>query len=435
MPAGLSAQQIKVDDFSRLKKPFLGAKPYTTDKQFALLDLYTQESGFEFLIGKQPVITQEGDGFLTLSIPDKTRSVIIKHPEYGQLVWKTPEELRKKKHYQAYLFTDSPDKEYKVEKQWAVFYIQPEQALVTIDSTLYRTLDGMVQAYLPLGKHALKVESPFYQSLEDTICLEEEKRLEKQIHLQPFYSFLTVNSHMPYAEIRLNGELIGIQEAQSKRMLPGSYTLTVQKDSFLLYQETIELAVAEKKVIDLKKRFSSPTLIAYANATENGKPMATAEIPTAGFQPTVITPPTPRPDSLHVKAFDQETEIWVDRELVAQGSWKEELPPGVHAISTRKDGMESATQYLHTGDGKGVRLRMAAPSANHGWLNISSNVIDAEVYLDGLPVGKTPCILPALSIDKSYHVRISKPGYKDAETTVTLKGNDMQNITMKLKKK
>ena len=435
MPAGLSAQQIRVDDFSRLKKPFLGAKPYTTDKQFALLDLYTQESGFEFLIGKQPVTTQEGDGFLTLSIPDKTRSVTIKHPEYGQLVWKTPEELRKKKHYQAYLFTDSPDKEYKVEKQWAVFYIQPEQALVTIDSTLYRTLDGMVQAYLPLGKHALKVESPFYQAQEDTICLEEEKRLERQIHLQPFYSFLAVNSHIPYAEIRLNGELIGIQEAQSKRMLPGSYTLTIQKDSFLLYQETIELAAAEKKVIDLKKRFSSPTLITSTNATENGKPMTTTATLPTGFQPVVITPPTPRPDSLHIKAFDDETEIWVNRELVAQGSWKEELPPGVHAISTRKDGMESATQYLHTGDGKGVRLHMAAPSANHGWLNISSNVIDAEVYLDGLPVGKTPCILPALSIDKSYHVRISKPGYKDAETTVTLKGNDMQNITMKLKKK
>ena len=96
IPFSLSAQQIRVDDFSRLKKPFLGTKTYQTDKQYALLDLYTQETGFEFLVGQQPIQAQEGDGFLTLSLPDKTRFFTIKHPEYGQLVWKIPEELRKR---------------------------------------------------------------------------------------------------------------------------------------------------------------------------------------------------------------------------------------------------------------------------------------------------------------------------------------------------
>ena len=97
----VNAQQIRVEDFVRLKKPFLGTKTYQTDKQYVLLDLYTQESGFEFLLGKQPIEVQEGDGFLTLTLPDKTRHFTIKHPNYGQLIWKAPEELRRKKHYQA----------------------------------------------------------------------------------------------------------------------------------------------------------------------------------------------------------------------------------------------------------------------------------------------------------------------------------------------
>lgn len=434
IPLFLSAQQIRIDDFARLKKPLLGAKQYSTDKQFALLDLYTQESGFQFFIGKQAVEAQENDGFMTLALPDKTRFFTVKHPEYGQVIWKAPEELRRKKHYQASLFTDSPGKEYQIEKQWAIFYVQPEQAMVTIDSTLYRTMDGSVQAYLPLGEHAVRVESPFYEAWEDTVCIGKERRLEKQIHLQPLYSFLAVDSHIPYAEIWLDGQLMGVQTAQSKRLLPGTYQLTIQKDSFLLYQEEVTLAVAERKVIDLKSRLGYRQMNAMkVSSSEVALAEPTAVDPV--FQPTVKPQPVMRPDSLYVQAFDEDTEIWVNREKVAQGSWKEELPPGVHAVSTRKDGMESRTQYIRIGDGEGVRLRMAAPSANYGWLNVACNVVDADVWLDGQWAGKTPCILSGLSVNKSYAVKITKEGYKDAGTTVTLKGNEMKSVTLKLKNK
>lgn len=425
----VSAQQIRVEDFVRLKKTFLGAKNYQTDKQYALLDFYTQESGFEFLIGKQPIEVLEGNGFLTLALPDKTQHFTIKHPDYGQLIWKTPKELRRKKHYQAYLFTDNPDKEYKVDKQWAVFYIQPQQAIATIDSTMYRTMNGTIQAYLPLGKHQLKVEAPFYEVMEDSILLEEDKRLEKKIYLQPFYSFLSVESHYPAAEIRLNGELIGIQQAQSKRLQPGTYELSIRQDSLMLYQETIELAATERKVIDLKAIISPPMISSSDSATET-----LTEIQES-FQPMVIQPPVLHSDSLFIQAFDEETEIWVNRELMAKGYWKGELPPGVHAISTRKEGVESPTQYIQIGDGKGQRLKMSTPYAKYGWVNISSNVVDAEIWLDGKLVGKTPCILTPLSTYKNYILKLRKEGYKEVETTISLKDNDMQNIYLKLKKK
>lgn len=425
----VSARQIAVDDFVRLKKPFLRPKTFSTDKQFALLDLYTQESGFEFFVGKQPVEVEEGDGFLTLKLPDKTRHFTIKHPEYGQFTWKAPEDLRKKKHYQAYLFTDSPDKEYKISKQWAVLYINPEQAVVTIDSTMYRTMDGCVQAYLPLGRHSLIVESPFYESLSDTILLEEDKRLDREIYLQPFYSYLTVDSHCPTAQIRVNGQLVGGRRMRSKRLQPGIYELTIQDDSLLLYRETIELAAAERRVIDLNNISAlSTTLVSDTTG------IVATDAPRS-FQPIVIHPPIPHSDSLHIEAFDDDTEIWVNRELVARGDWNEELPPGIHAVSTRKDGIESPTQYIQIGDGDAQHLKMSTPYARYGWLNISSNVVDAVVWVDGAIVGKTPCILTPLSADKSYAIRLTKEGYKDAETTVSLKKNDMQNIYLTLKKK
>ena len=121
--------------------------------------------------------------------------------------------------------------------------------------------------------------------------------------------------------------------------------------------------------------------------------------------------------------------------MVAKGSWKEELPPGIHAISTRKEGIESPTQFIQAGTGNAQRLKMPTPYAKYGWLNVSSNVVDADVWLDGELIGKTPCILPPLSTYKKYTIRLSKEGYKEMKATVSLKDNDIQNLYLKLKKK
>ena len=78
---------------------------------------------------------------------------------------------------------------------------------------------------------------------------------------------------------------------------------------------------------------------------------------------------------------------------------------------------------------------MVTPYAKYGRLNVSSNVVDAEVWLDGISVGKTPCILPPLSTYKKYTIKLTKEGYKEVKATVSLKDNDMQNLHLILKKK
>lgn len=43
------AQQMRIEEFARDKKPLLGKAPFATDKQHALFDFYTNEKGFQFL--------------------------------------------------------------------------------------------------------------------------------------------------------------------------------------------------------------------------------------------------------------------------------------------------------------------------------------------------------------------------------------------------
>lgn len=382
----LSSQQIKVEELSQLKKPFLQKKTFTTDKQFALLDLKTQETGFEFSIGKQSLQAQQGEGLIRLLLPDKTRFFTIKHPDYGQLIWKIPHKpLRKKKHYEAILLTDSANKEFHVRKQWVVFYTQPTQVILTIDSTQYRTMCGTVQAYLPVGTHQYKVESPFHYEQTDSFRLSDSVRLEKQLFLQPFYSYLEVQTNLPDGQILLDGKPVGSSSMRSKRLAPGSYRITLQnKNGDCLYQNEVFLVAAERKSLNIYQQADQKGWTAETRSSESSEPILTTSNASADLvRPNVELHPT----------------------------------------------------YFQVGPMQSETIEAPTPYVDYGWLNISCNIVDAVVFLNGIPVGKTPCILPNLYIHKIYTIRLSKAGYHDAKTTVSLKGNDIRDIKLTLKKR
>ena len=64
-----AAQQMRVEDFTRYKHPFWQKATYETDKRQALLDLFTNEKGFQFFVGKTAVTAIEGEGLVTISLP------------------------------------------------------------------------------------------------------------------------------------------------------------------------------------------------------------------------------------------------------------------------------------------------------------------------------------------------------------------------------
>ncbi|MGB9600386.1 MAG: PEGA domain-containing protein, partial [Myxococcota bacterium] len=62
-----------------------------------------------------------------------------------------------------------------------------------------------------------------------------------------------------------------------------------------------------------------------------------------------------------------------------------------------------------------------------GNINIQSEPKGAEVYLDGTFMGNTPLALK--DIDAGEHViKVSKAGYVDAETTITLNPKENRNV-------
>ena len=274
----LNAQRMRIEDFARYKKPFLRKATFTTDKQSALLDLYTNEKGFQFFVGEVAVPVAEAEGFVTLSLPNHTAFLTIKHPTYGQIAWKVPDkELKKRKHYHAYLHTESLDKEFQQEKQWVLLHIQPEHAIVFIDSTFHSIQDGHLLLYLPIGRHSCRIESPFYTPLNDTIDVTDASRVQKRFILEPFYAYLTVETDRPDAQILLDGEPLGSERIETGRLMPGCYRLTVKQNKQPIYDQSIEIANAERKVIDLRDSTHTPLLANTPQPSRNILPKNTGQ--------------------------------------------------------------------------------------------------------------------------------------------------------------
>ena len=426
------AQKISIGQFKRVKFDFAKKKMYPVDKKMATLDLKTDEKGFTFKAdGKTEIAAQEGDGQITLLAPHKTAFILVKHPEYGQLIWKVPGKgLRKKKHYQAIMQTDKPGKEYKLSKQWVVFQVIPENAILQVDSTVALVRDGTAQFELPLGKHGYHAEAPFYEELSDSVEVVDSAKLVVPVVLQSVYSYLTVK--LPIAEglIFVDSEPIGKGEATSGHLQPGDHHLIVMQEETCLADTVINMGVGEKKVLALK----TSDLRARPLMARAINPQPIEEVKDSTVTDSLAAVPQ---DSLKalvtITAPDEETQIWLNREPLAYGKWEGQLGIGFYSVSTVKEGLESKPIFLWVDDTLPKVVDLSLPKASYGVLNIHSNVVGATILINRVEVGVTPCILENLPATVACKIQLKKKGYRDAAITVMPVPNDMLNVEINMK--
>jgi hypothetical protein len=426
------AQKISIGQFKRVKFDFAKKKMYPVDKKMATLDLKTDEKGFTFKAdGKTEIAAQEGDGQITLLAPHKTAFILVKHPEYGQLIWKVPGKgLRKKKHYQAIMQTDKPGKEYKLSKQWVVFQVIPENAILQVDSTVALVRDGTAQFELPLGKHGYHAEAPFYEELSDSVEVVDSAKLVVPVVLQSVYSYLTVK--LPIAEglIFIDSEPIGKGEATSGHLQPGDHHLIVMQEETCLADTVFNMGVGEKKILALKTSdLRARPLMARAinpQPIEEVKDSTVTDSLAAVPQDSLKAPVT-------ITAPDAETQIWLNREPLAYGKWEGQLGIGFYSVSTLKEGLESKPIFLWVDDTLPKVVDLSLPKASYGVLNIHSNVVGATILINRVEVGVTPCILENLPATVACKILLKKKGYRDAAITVMPVPNDMLNVEINMK--
>ena len=430
-----AAQKISIGQFKRVKFDLATRKFLPVDKKMATLDLKTDEKGFTFKAdGKTPIAAQEGDGQITLLAPHKTAYLLVEHPDYGQLMWKVPGKgLRKKKHYQAIMQTDKPGKEYKLSKQWVVFQVIPENAILQVDSTVALVRNGLAQFHLPLGKHGYHVEAPFYEELSDTVEVVDSAKIVVPVVLQSVYSYLTVKLPVLEGHIYVDGQPIGKGEATSGRLQPGDHQVLVTQNETCYVDTVVNLGIGEKRVLTLQAsdlwvrplmaRAVTPGILKEtADSTVTDSTAMAANVPLDSLKAQVT-----------ITAPDEETQIWLNREPLAYGKWEGKLALGFYIVSTLKEGLESKPIFLYVDDTLPKVLDMSLPKASYGVLNIHSNVVGATIILNQVEVGITPCILENLPATVACRIVLKKEGYHDAKLTVMPVPNDMLDVELNMK--
>ena len=429
------AQKISIGQFKRVKFDLATKKFLPVDKKMATLDLKTDEKGFTFKAdGKTAIAAQEGDGKITLLAPHKTAFLLVQHPDYGQLIWKVPGKgLRKKKHYQAIMQTDKPGKEYKLSKQWVVFRVSPENAILQVDSTVALVRNGLAQFELPIGKHGYHAEAPFFEELSDSVEVVDSSKLIVPVVLQSVYSYLTVRVPITDGRIFIDGQPVGMREATSGHLQPGDHHLIVMQKETCYVDSVINLGKGEKKILTLKADDLRARPLMVRAITPGVKATDSIAVADSAATDSLAVPQDSLKALVTITAPDEKTQIWLNREPLAYGKWKGKLALGFYSVSTLKDGLESKTFYLWVDDTLPKVLDLSLPKASYGVLNIHSNVIGATILLNRMKVGVTPCILENLPANMPCKIYLKKEGYHDATLKVMPVPNDMLDVELNMK--
>ena len=123
--------------------------------------------------------------------------------------------------------------------------------------------------------------------------------------------------------------------------------------------------------------------------------------------------------------------IYVDGENVGVGSWKGKLPAGRYKIETKLDGFLPIEKSIELGEKDNQVLRIPAMKRATINLDVTTNIKNAEVYLDGNKVSNPKHIS---NVPTGNHViKIRAPfGYKEIEKNIMVSSDKDNSLKVDL---
>lgn len=136
---------------------------------------------------------------------------------------------------------------------------------------------------------------------------------------------------------------------------------------------------------------------------------------------------------LIVKTTTPGARIYINEEDRGENQWIGELMPATYLIEVRKDGFRSVTQSVTLAKQEKREVVLPALIPLSGSLNVNFDPLDANVYLDGKLVGKSPNIFSEILVGK-HSIKITKDGFADYVGEVSVLDNQQTSVVGKLQK-
>jgi len=132
----------------------------------------------------------------------------------------------------------------------------------------------------------------------------------------------------------------------------------------------------------------------------------------------ITTPPIPQPAALVITSTPTDAGIYVDGTIKGSTPTTLTLDSGTYTITVKKSGYSDYSLQVSIGAGQTMQITADLPAIRPvGSVIVTSSPAGADVFLDDVPVGKTPMTLHEI-VPGIHILRAGMPSYRDEQKII-----------------
>lgn len=262
-------------------------------------------------------------------------------------------------------------------------------ASVSVDGKELADTTPAIVDNLDAGPHIVEVRKPPAQPWKTTVEVKPNVRVKINAELGKGGGSVKVLSNREDAEVWLDGDPKGKAPVDLQQVPPGIHLIEVRAKGFKTREERVTVQGGQSSVIKLD-------LVDKAIAGPAGRLRIISPVPEAA--------------------------VYIDGAPVGNAPFESDISAGMHYVVVQKPGFAKFEKQVVVEEGK--LASVSAELRSSGGVRFIANVDDAEVLVDGRPVGRTPLTLD--TIDAGDHVvTIRRTGFAEYNERVRVEGGQL----------
>ena len=244
---------------------------------------------------------------------------------------------------------------------------------------------GLFAETMDYGTWYYKVESELYKTYEGVVNFDSSTPMQT-VNLEPDYSYLDITTDPSGADVYVDNKYLGKSPVNSdQKYKNGQYSIRLIKENYYsLSSQFVLNGQGDKQhfTYSLKPRFGIVECI----------------------------------------CDDPKAEIWIDEQYKGTGRWKGNVGSNSsHILEARRDGHKAQSQSFSLNDGEEIKVKVGSPVPLYAILNIETQPMECEVYVDGQKMGESPLQLELLACEHS--IKLVKDDYMPIKDKIQLTHN------------
>lgn len=322
---------------------------------------------------------------------DAATFIDIKHPDFGTYKYYLPEQLCDYCVYEMVLQYINPNAYAGPEKpniNYLIIASDQANSEIFIDDEYVG--DGEVSKTLDIGStHTWRIECKYHHTESGTVEITSGDAIVIEKTMRPAYGYLDIESQPEDdALLYINGERVGRTPFKTDKLMSGEYSVKVVKEMYKPTEQKFTVVDGQtvKAVVNMIPNF--------VNVTFNTDPQA---------------------------------DLYLDNEYKGKGTWTGRLLEGTHYVEARKSLHETSSKNVNIVLGEDLTIYIEDPKPICGFLNVNSEPMRADIYIDGKHYGQTPKIVTDLLVGE-HELKLTKQGYAELKRTISIAEGETLNL-------